>query len=512
MKKLLLYASLDYIYKDTLLLSLLNLRVQSQERKKKQDKRKMASNKAPIQILLVSYPSYGHINSLLKLGKCLAAKGSSVIFTTTQKAGKDMETASNITNKTTTPIGKGFLTFDLFDDGLKDDDPMRASLGEYTSLLEHVGKLYVSQLIKNHAESKTPISCIINNIFISWVCDVATEHKIPFAILFNESSAVFTCYYNYFHKLVPFPSKTEPCIDVQLPSVVLKHSEIPVLLHPSNTYPFLGPLILGQIKNLSKALCVFVDTYEELESDSINYISKKSVIIRPIGPVFNNPNIIDASNIRRDFVKTDDSTIIEWLNTKPKGSVVYISFGTIVQHPPEQVKEIAYGLLNSQVTFLWAKKNHDGLPHGFLEETSGRGKVVKWSPQEKVLAHPSVACFITHCGWNSTIESLASGVPVLTFPVFGDQPTNAKFLVDVFGVGIRLGYSGAENRLITRDEVKKCLLEAMTGEKADELKKNAMKWKKAAEDAVAVGGASDRNLDAFIEDIKKHGAVNFQKI
>ncbi|PNX68402.1 limonoid UDP-glucosyltransferase-like protein [Trifolium pratense] len=85
-------------------------------------------------------------------------------------------------------------------------------------------------------------------------------------------------------------------------------------------------------------------------------------------------------------------------------------------------------------------------------------------------------------------------------------------MVDVFGVGIRLGYGFMENKLITRDVVKKCLLEATTGEKAEELKKNAVKWKKAAENAVADGGSSDRNLDEFIEDIKKRGIVNIHKI
>ena len=132
---------------------------------------------------------------------------------------------------------------------------------------------------------------------------------------------------------------------------------------------------------------------------------------------------------------------------------------------------------------------------------------MQWSPQEEVLAHPSVACFLTHCGWNSSMEALTLGVPMLTFPAWGDQVTNAKFLVDVFGVGIKLGYGQAEKKVVSREEVKKCLLEATEGPKADELKQNALKWKKDAETAVAVGGSSARNLDAFVKEIKKRGAV-----
>ncbi|KEH44080.1 UDP-glucosyltransferase family protein [Medicago truncatula] len=361
-------------------------------------------SEVPLHILLVSFPAQGHINPLLRLGKCLAAKGASVIFTTTEKAGKDMR----ITNKLATPIGDGCLTFEFFDHCLLDD---------------------------------------------------AFEHDIPSALSWNNSSAVFATYYNYVHKLVPFPSETEPYIDVHLPFIVLKYNEIPDLTHPFNPYPILGTLITSHMNNLSKIFCVLADTYEELEHDFIDYLSKKSVLIRPIGPLFKNPTIKAASNIRGDFVKSDDDcSIIEWLHTKPTG------------------------------------------------------KVVKWSPQEEVLDHPSVACFVTHCGWNSTMEAIASGVPVLAFPAFGDHLTNAKFLIDVFGVGIRLGYSLMENKLVTRDEVKKCLLEATTGEKAEELKKNAMKWKKEAEEAVAVGGSSDWNLDAFMEDIKKRGVVNIHKV
>lgn len=467
-------------------------------------------------VLLVSFPGQGHINPLLRLGKCLAARGLLVTFVTTEDAGKHMKAANNnITEKSVTPVGDGFLKFEFFDDGLPHDDPIKKSLSNHLPHLELVGKKFVSQMIKKHAaELNNPISCIINNPFFPWVCDVAAEHGIPSALLWVQSSAVFTAYYHYFHKLVPFPSDAEPYIDVQLPNILLKYNEIPDFLHPSSPFPFLGTLILEQFKNLSKPFCVLVDSFEELEHDYINYLSK-FFLIRPVGPLFKNPKATcSTTNIRGDFFKTDDC--IEWLNSRPPSSVVYISFGSVVYLPQKQVDEIAYGVLNSKVSFLWVLKpppkdwdvQPHVLPHGFLEETGDKGKVVQWSPQEQVLAHPSVACFLTHCGWNSSMEAVTSGVPVLTFPAWGDQVTNAKFLVDVFGVGVRLGYSQAENKLVTRDEVKKCLLEATVGPKAEELKKNAFKWKKAAEAAVAVGGSSDRNLDAFVEDIKKRGPVN----
>ncbi|XP_057423938.1 gallate 1-beta-glucosyltransferase 84A24-like [Lotus japonicus] len=476
-------------------------------------------SESPLHILLVSFPAQGHINPLLRLAKCLAAKGSSVTLATTQTAGKSMRTATNITDKAPTPISDGSLKFEFFDDGLgPDDDSIRGNLSLYLQQLELVGRQQILKMIKEHADSNRQISCIINNPFLPWVVDVAEEQGIPSALLWIQSSAVFTAYYSYFHNLVTFPSKEDPLADVQLPStsIVLKHCEIPDFLHPSCTYPFLGTLILEQFKNLNKTFCILVDTYEELEHDFIDYLSK-TFLIRPVGPLFKSPQAKSAA-IRGDFMKSDDC--IEWLNSKPQSSVVYVSFGSIVYLPQEQVDEIAFGLKKSQVSFLWVMKpppevtglQPHVLPYGFLEETGERGRVVQWSPQEEVLAHPSVSCFLTHCGWNSSMEALTSGVPVLTFPAWGDQVTNAKFLVDVFQVGLRLGYGQVENkRVISRDEVEKRLLEVTTGEKAEKLKRSALKWKMAAEAAVAGGGTSDRHLDAFMDDIKRRGSVNGQR-
>ena len=140
-----------------------------------------------------------------------------------------------------------------------------------------------------------------------------------------------------------------------------------------------------------------------------------------------------------------------------------------------------------------------------------KGKVVQWSPQEQVLAHPSLACFLTHCGWNSTIEAMASGVPLLAFPQWGDQVTNAKYLVDVFKVAVRMSRGEAENVLIRRDEVKRYLLEATIGPKAAEIKHNVLKLKAAAEVAVAEGGSSDRKIQAFVDEVRKRSVETKNK-
>ncbi|CAN0846266.1 Putative UDP-glucose glucosyltransferase [Linum grandiflorum] len=156
---------------------------------------------------------------------------------------------------------------------------------------------------------------------------------------------------------------------------------------------------------------------------------------------------------------------------------------------PTQRDEFAHGLINSGLSFLWVVRR--------MEE---KGKVVKWAPQEEVLRHPAVACFVTHCGWNSSMEAISGGKPVVTFSQWGDQVLDAKLLVDVFEVGVKMGKT---TKLVKRDEVERCLVEATVGEKADVLRRNAARLKKEAEAAVAEDGSSTKSVMEFVEEVRK---------
>uniref|UniRef100_A0A5B7B7K1 Glycosyltransferase n=1 Tax=Davidia involucrata TaxID=16924 RepID=A0A5B7B7K1_DAVIN len=460
-----------------------------------------------VHVFLVSFPGQGHVNPLLRLGKRLASKGLYVTFSTPESIGKQMRKASNASGEPT-PVGDGWIRFEFFEDGWDEDEPRRQDLDQYLPQLELVGKDLLPRMLKKHADEDRPVSCLINNPFIPWVSDVAESLNIPSAMLWVQSCACFSAYYHYYHGMVPFPSETEPEIDVQLPCMpLLKYDEVPSFLYPTTPYPFLRRAILGQYKNLSKPFCILADTFQELEPEIIEYVSKFCPI-KPVGPLFKNPKAPNSA-VRGDFMTADNC--IDWLDSKPPSSVVYISFGSVVYLKQEQVDEIAFGLLNSEVSFLWVMKppHKDSgyellvLPEGFLEKAGDRGKVVLWSPQEQVLAHPSVACFVTHCGWGSSMESLSSGMPVVAFPQWGDQVTDAVYLVDVFKMGIRMCRGEAEDRVIPRDEVEKCLREATSGPKAEEMKQNALKWKKTADEAVAEGGSSERNMQAFVDEVRR---------
>ncbi|KAF3643772.1 Cinnamate beta-D-glucosyltransferase [Capsicum annuum] len=468
------------------------------------------SEGALVHAFLVSFPGQGHVKPLIRLAKRLASKGLLVTFSAPESFGAEMKGANPKISCEPTPYGSGMMRFDFFEDEWDHSKPDGNDLELYLQHLELMGKKILPKMIKKYAEQGSPVSCLINNPFIPWVCDVAESLGIPSAMLWVQSAASFSAYYHHSHSLVPFPSESQPEIDVQVPCMpLLKYDEVPSFLHPSSPYTFLKTAILGQFKNISKLTFILMETFQELEQDVVNYLSKKFPI-KTVGPLFKYPKELGptSSDVQGDFMKVENC--IDWLDAKSPSSVVYISFGSVVILKKEQAEEIAYGLLNSGVNFLWVIRpptklqNFDSLllPSEFLEKAGDRAKIVQWCPQEQVLSHPSVACFVTHCGWNSTLEALSSGMPVLAFPQWGDQVTDAKYIVDVFKIGLGLCRGESENRIIPREEVEKRVREAMNGPKTAELKENALKWKKKAEEAVAAGGSSERNLQTFVDYVR----------
>ena len=139
-----------------------------------------------------------------------------------------------------------------------------------------------------------------------------------------------------------------------------------------------------------------------------------------------------------------DQSSITWLDTQTPKSVIYVSFGSIAAMDEDEFLEIAWGLANSNQPFLWVVRPAglvrgyewlEPLPEGFLEMVCGRGHLVKWAPQQEVLAHPAIGGFWTHNGWNSTLEAVSEGVPMICLPYFGDQRVNARYVSQVWELG-----------------------------------------------------------------------------
>ena len=195
--------------------------------------------------------------------------------------------------------------------------------------------------------------------------------------------------------------------------------------------------------------------------------------------------------------KTLSEQCIKWLETKSRNSVIYVSFGSMVSLTEEQMGEIAWGLKESGFYFLWVVKEHERskLPKGFIESSTEKGLIITWCNQLEMLAHEAIGCFVTHCGWNSTLEGLSLGVPMVGIPQWSDQLTDAKFVADVWGVGVRAKED--DKGVVRKEELIGCLKEVMEGKRGQKFRMNSCIWRSKAMEAIGEGGSSDRWINKF---------------
>lgn len=191
-----------------------------------------------------------------------------------------------------------------------------------------------------------------------------------------------------------------------------------------------------------------------------------------------------------------------WLDTRPAHSVVYVSFGSLATPSAGQMAEVAEGLYNSGKDFLWVVRASEisKIPKDFRDKVKGRGLLITWSPQLEVLAHPAVGCFVTHCGWNSTMEALGIGVPMVAMPQWSDQPTNARYIEDVWHVGVKLQLD--TEGVVRKEELERCVRQVMEGESSEKYRKNAAGLSEKAKKATSEGGSSDSNVVEFLNKIR----------
>lgn len=196
---------------------------------------------------------------------------------------------------------------------------------------------------------------------------------------------------------------------------------------------------------------------------------------------------------------------IEWLDKKKmEGSrVLYVAFGTQAMVSSEQLEEIAKALENSNLNFLWVVRKKESVAtwDSELEERvreRGRGMVVnEWVDQTDILNHESVEGFMSHCGWNSVMESVCAGVPILAWPMMAEQPLNARMVVEEIKVGLRVEGSVKG--------IEKTVKELMEGEKGEEVRKKVKEFADVARKAVEDGGSSWQTLQSLIDEACSEG-------
>ncbi|XP_023554302.1 7-deoxyloganetin glucosyltransferase-like isoform X1 [Cucurbita pepo subsp. pepo] len=461
----------------------------------------------------IPYPSQGHINPMLRLAKLLHHRGFHITFVNTEYNHRRLLRSRGPDSL------DGLLDFQFrtIPDGLPFSDAN--STQDIPSLSQSTSKNCLAPFcdlisLLNSAADVPPVSCIVGDVVMSFSMLAANDFQIPYALFWTASACGYLGYMHY-RELIKqglIPLKDASHIrDGYLENTVqwtdemknIRLRDLPSFLRTTNSADIMLNFLNQQMERSREASAIIINTYEPLERDVLNSLSSILSSIYTIGPLHLLANQIGDQSLRAlgSNLWVEKPECIEWLNSKAPNSVVYVNFGSITVMTPEQRIECAWGLADSEKPFLWIIRpdivvgDSTILPPEFVEETKDRSMIASWCCQEKVLNHPSIGGFLTHSGWNSTLESICAGVPMISWPFFAEQLTNCRYCCTEWGIGMEIDSN------VKRNEVEEIVRELMDGEKGKKMKENVMNLKIKAEEACNHGGSAYKNLDKLIDEV-----------
>lgn len=285
---------------------------------------------------------------------------------------------------------------------------------------------------------------------------------------------------------------------------VMRLKDIPSFIRTTDPEDIMLNWFVVEAERNKQATFIAVNTFDEFEHNVLGVLRTMLPPTYTIGPLqllLDQVPDNDLKSIGSNLWK-ENTGCLEWLDTKAPNSVVLVNFGSITVMSSDHLVEFAWGLANSNQTFLWVIRpdlvsgESAILPPEFVSATEGRGLMVEWVPQEEVLSHPAVGAFLTHNGWNSTLESVAAGVPMICWPFFAEQQTNCRYCCTEWGIGMEIDSD------VKRDEVESLVREMMEGERGKEMRNRAMVWKgKAGEATTSPSGSSYVNFEKLIDEV-----------
>lgn len=473
------------------------------------------------EFIFIPWPLMGHLAQLVELAKLLISRDKR--FSITVLISRLPDSLDPVTNKLINSLVDSCTTESLqfFQLPPTDPTPEWSSLTrgyfiqkQLDSQKAHVKKFVQQRRADQSCSSR--LTGVVVDMFSTSMIDVADEFGIPSYVFFT-SGAAFLSIMLHFQTLedehnedVSEFSKSETALSFPGYANPIPPSVLPMALVEKQLW---SRRFLLCARGYRKAKGILINTFTELEPYALNALNilESSPQIYPVGPILN-----QVQYVSRDV----QSGILEWLDGQRPKSVVYISFGSLGSLPMDQVKELARGLERSGHRFLWCLRRpppkntivdfpseyenyEDVLPEGFLDRTAKVGKIVDWVPQLAVLSHAAVGGFVTHCGWNSTLESIWFGVPLATWPLEGEQQLNAfQLVVDLkLSAGITLDYSSRNQNqpLVTGEEIERGIRKVM--ESDNEVRKYVKEMSDKSRASIKLGGSSHESLGRLINDM-----------
>lgn len=477
-----------------------------------------------LHFVLLPHLAQGHLIPMVDVARLLARRGLTVTIITTPLNASRFRSIIKRAASSGLQIHLLTVPFPSIESGLPEccesmdslpnRDMIKNLLLGIRMLQEPVHKLF-------HRLKPRP-SCIIADKNIMWADSIASDFEIPRIVFDGTSCFSLLCTHNIVvSKVYETVSETEPFVVPGLPDrVELTRAQLPnsVNIGHSDTKGVRDEIRAKE----HSAYGVIVNTFEELEPDYVAEFRRvRGDNVWCIGPVsLLNEDELDKAERGDHKVGIDPKRCMKWLDLWGPNSVIYACLGSMSRLTPPQLIELGLGLEASGRPFVWVVKGGKNsiefenwvLESGFEERVKDRALIVKgWAPQVLILSHPSIGCFLTHCGWNSTLEGLCSGVPMITWPMFAEQFYNEKMIVQILKIGVRIGSEfsvkwGDEEKfgvVIRKEAVERAVSELMgDGEEGRERRRRSVELKEKAKTAVEEGGSSFLNLTLLIEDMK----------
>ncbi|XP_077251197.1 hydroquinone glucosyltransferase-like [Tasmannia lanceolata] len=477
------------------------LHQQHKRRKKKKKVAAMATESQQQQqphIAILPSPGMGHLIPLAELAKRLVLHNFSVTFISlaADSSSKAQDSIVNALPKNVNSICLPPISLE--------DTPPNTKIETLISLTVSRSLPSLRNVLKA-LKSTTHLVALVVDLFAAEAFDVAGEFGISPFIFFPSTAMLLSLVFHL------------PTLDATWQG---EYRDLPEPVKLPGCYPVHGKDLLDPVQDRQDdAYCVFlhlaerfkyakgilINSFWDMEPGAIKALTEQKPGIPPLYPV--GPLIQTGSR-----TGSDESECLKWLDEQPPGSVLFISFGSGGTLSLEQLTELALGLDMSEQRFLWVvrtphekeanatffssqsiKDPFDFLPKGFLDRTKGVGLVVPdWAPQIQVLSHVSTGGFLTHCGWNSTLESVVHGVPLIGWPLYAEQKMNAVILVEDLKVALRP--KANENGLVGRLEIARVVKGLMEGEEGKGVRSRMRDLKDGASRVLAEEGSSYKAL------------------
>ncbi|KAJ4707316.1 UDP-glycosyltransferase [Melia azedarach] len=449
-------------------------------------------------VLVIPYPVQGHVIPFMELSKCLVKQGIKTTFVNTEENHKRVMDALAAKDGIEKQINLVSIP-----DGMESLE-VRDHLEKHAESVFWFMPKKVEELIDQiNASESDKITCVLADHIFGWAMEIAAEKGIRKRASFCAYAAIQSVLMSCIQKMVD-----DGIIDNDGTPTKKQMFQLSPTSPPMNTAHF-GWIGVGSLK-VQKMLFENMVRNKRLEAltewllcnstyDLEPVAISMDTRILPVGPLLASNRLGDSAV---NFLP-EDITCLKWLDQQPPQSVIYVAFGSTAIFDHTQFQELATGLELSNRPFLWVVRPDftDEISYAYLkafqDRTATRSHIVSWAPQQKVLAHSSVACFISHCGWNSTMEGVSNGIPFLCWPYFSDQFHNETYICKVWKVG--LGFTRDDRRIINHEEIKFKLDQLLDNE---EYKARALSLKELVMHSIKEGGGSYKNFKNFIQWIK----------